>query len=457
MQSLSLWKRIGPIALAALLCSTLAMARANQLPPPLIANAAPHEKILYSFQNRNAEPQPFAGLITDTHGNLYGTSAGFEGLPCPQPCGSVFELSPSTEKGDRWSFSVLYAFSGGKDGGIPHGNVIFGPDGNLYGTGIRGGAFANGGTGGVVFQLKPPPTPHKRWTERVIHSFGRASDGSNPQGGVTFDAKGNLYGTTMFGGLYGGGTVFKLSPPSRRDAAWGETVLHSFGSGSDGFYPQAALAADHAGNLFGTTKYGGNTSFYCQSGCGIVFEVSHCAQSDASAYSIILEFNGTTDGATPEDPLIFDERGNLYGTTLEGATQLGSGGTAFQLTLPATHGSRWTETVLYRFPRYQYDAGYSSAGLLLDGAGNLYGTSQSGGRYYEGTAFKLIMPAVRGGAWKDTIVHSFDQAHDGATYPFAALVFGQGDALYGTTPYGGSGSCTFGGLKGCGTIFEISP
>jgi hypothetical protein len=433
------------------MASTLAIARADTLHP--------HLTILYSFQNGNDSAQPLSSLIADKAGNLYGTTAGLGGLPCPEPCGNVFELSPGSNKYVAWKFSVLYDFTGGKDGGIPHGNVIFGPDGDLYGTGVRGGKFAHAAAGGVVFQLAPPAKRGGHWTERVIHSFDGGLGGDAPQGGLAFDGSGNIFGTTALGGFYGGGVVYEVSPPAHRGGSWTEKTLHSFGAGLDGFFPLAGLAVDSAGDIFGTTEFGGDYTAYCQSGCGTAYELLPSAHGDAWTYTIIQLFNGKADGASPEDPLIFDNAGNLYGTTFlgQGDPSAGYGGAAFELIPPVKKGHSWTENVFYLFPQYVYDAGYSSAGLVFDNAGNLYGTSQSGGPLYEGTAFKLARPRTSGGVWTDSILHNFDRTDGGATYPFEGLVFGIDGALYGMTPYGGSGSCTFGRIKGCGTIFQIAP
>jgi uncharacterized repeat protein (TIGR03803 family) len=437
--------------LAALIFSTHTIARADSLHP--------HLNILYSFQNGNDSAQPLSSLIADKSGDLFGTTSGLGGLPCPEPCGNVFELSPPSEKDGAWKFSVLYDFTGGKDGGIPHGGVIFGPDGDLYGTGVRGGEFTHAAAGGVVFQLAPPSRRNGHWTERVIHSFGSGLDGVAPQGGLAFDGNGNIYGTTALGGLYGGGVVYEVSPPAQHGGKWKETTLHSFGSGTDGFFSLAGLAIDPSGDLFGTTEYGGYFSQYCESGCGTVFELSPSARHDAWTYSLIQLFNGKTDGATPEDPLMFDNAGDLFGTTLEGQgdPSAGYGGAAFELIPPVKKSQSWTEKIIYLFPAYQFDAGYSSAGLIFDNAGNLYGTSQNGGPFYKGTAFKLVRPSTNDGVWTDRILHNFSRTDSGAMYPFEGLVFGIGGDLYGMTPYGGSGNCTFGRIKGCGTIFQIAP
>jgi hypothetical protein len=124
---------------------------------------------------------------------------------------------------------------------------------------------------------------------------------------------------------------------------------------------------------------------------------------------------------------------------------------------PTAHPQTWKETILYQFPHYLYDAQYSTAGLIFDAAGNLYGTSSNGGAYYDGTVFQLIPPAVKDGAWTDTLLHTFNRKLGGATYPGVGLIFGKGGALFGTTQYGGSGPCRFGKINGCGTIFKVTP
>jgi hypothetical protein len=439
--------RLAAAAFIALTLSSVAISRADSL--------RPHETILYSFQNSNDGAQPLASLIVDKDGSLFGTTAGMGGDPCQVPCGTVFKLTPPKSLTGAWKFSVLYDFTGGTDGGIPHGNVIIGPDGNLYGTGVRGRDI---GLGGVVFRLKRPAMPDGQWKYEVLSRFHGGADANAPQGGLIFDKMGDIFGTSALGGQFGNGAVFEVSPPIRRGGNWTESVIYSFGSGSDGFFPLAGLASDGAGDLFGTTEYGGTFTSYCESGCGTVFELSR-SRRNVWNYTAIQRFDGKTDGATPRDPLLFDDMGNIYGTTLEGqgSPNGGYGGAAFELTPPSGKGQNWTENVLYLFPQYLYDAGYSSAGLIFDGAGNLYGTSQSGGPLYEGTAFELRRPAMHGAPWTDKILHNFNKTHGGATYPFNALVFGLGGELYGTTPYGGDGNCTFGRIKGCGTIFEITP
>jgi uncharacterized repeat protein (TIGR03803 family) len=404
-------------------------------------------RVLYSFQNGADGAVPATSLIADASGNLYGTATNVEGAgSCNVHCGSIFELSPPVSKHGRWNFTILYDFKGRKDGGLPEGNLMFGPGRSLYGTTNVGGGYGKFGAG-VLFQLRPL---HHHWTEHVLHRFGSANDGRNPHGGLVADRTGDLYGTTVSGGKYSAGTVYEVS----RSGA--ETVLYDFSGGEDGGLPTAGLTIDRVGRLYGTTEYGGHFSYYCQDGCGAVFEISPSAASGGSwKYSVIHEFVGGDpgDGALPVASLLLDRKGNLYGTTFVG--QAYGGGTAFELT--RTRHKSWTENVLYRFPAYLGDAANPQAGLVSDAAGNLYATSQNGGATYKGDAFKLIPPATPGGAWTDAILYTFVSKKHGAIYPSTSLVFGTAGLLYGTSPYGGTGDCLFNKTKGCGTVFQINP
>lgn len=214
-------------------------------------------------------------------------------------------------------------------------------------------------------------------TQRPIHNFGLTNtDGQDPQAGLIFDAAGNLYGTTYSGGSLGFGTVFKMTPNG--SGGWTEKVLHNFGIGEDGNSPQGlSLIFDGAGNLYGTTNTGGMNN------AGTVFEMS--PNGSGGWFEKTLHFFGNgNDGMGPTSSLIFDANGNLYGTTLEGGTN--GAGVVFEM-MPNGSGG-WTEIVLHNFGAGD-DGAFPQAGVILDGAGNLYGTTGAGGIQSDGTVFEV--------------------------------------------------------------------
>jgi hypothetical protein len=261
--------------------------------------------------------------------------------------------------------------------------------------------------------LAPPSQSGGSWTETVLYNFCTScTDGFSPEAGLIQDAAGNLYGTTAAGGICNSGsscsspgTVFMLAPPSQSGASWTETLLYNFCSATnctDGHFPDAGLIQDAAGNLYGTTLYGGaNTGAYGYGyGGGTVFKLAPPAQSGASWTETVLYSFGasSTDGYSPEASLIQDAAGNLYSTTGLGGANTGAdngygGGTVFKLAPPAQSGGNWTETVLYSFcSATSCTDGFTPLNSLIqDVAGNLYGTAFSGGSYGGGTVFKSIL------------------------------------------------------------------
>jgi uncharacterized repeat protein (TIGR03803 family) len=216
------------------------------------------EKVLYNFSGGSDGGLPYAGLIRDSKGRLYGTTAsgggGVDVGACNAGCGVVFKVSAVGAE------TVLYAFTGGADGAIPYASLIRDSEGNLYGT-TSGGGSASGSLGcGVVFKLD------NTGKETVLYSFKGYPDGCNPYAGLVQDSAGNFYGTTAGGGAADYGTVFEL------DTSGNETVLYSFTGGADGANPHAGLVRDSAGNLYGTTLYGGIATG--PSGLGVVFELT---------------------------------------------------------------------------------------------------------------------------------------------------------------------------------------
>ena len=203
--------------------------------------------------------------------------------------------------------------------------------------------------------------------ETVLHSFGAGVDGITPEGGLISDAAGNLYGITSQGGRASfGGTVFKLAPPAAGKSTWTESVLHSFAG-----TPEAGLIIDKAGNLYGTTGFGGVPSKKCANGCGTVFKLTPPPAGKAAWTETVLFSFNDIDGSLPAGRLVFDAAGNLYGTTEDGGS-LGYG-TVFKLTPPAAGKTAWMETVLFSFS--DTDGADPQAGLIFDKAGNLYGTT----------------------------------------------------------------------------------
>ena len=350
-------------------------------------------------------------MVFDSAGNLYGTTQQGGIIPCGpvQGCGTVFELSPQPD--GTWTPQVLYQFKGGTDGDLVYSGVILDSVGNLYGTTAAGGANgygtayelspgANGWTEtllhtfasqsgdgeysvgpltfdqsgnlygttyqgrtpcdyGTVYQLSP--NPQGGWTENVLHCFdGSDSDGTYPSAGVIFDPAGNLYSTTFLGGPNGDGTVFELSPSG---GSWTEDILYSFGQNGSGIYPYASLVRDKSGNLYGIF-YGG------------VFELT--PSGGGWTYSTIYEAQPGLHGVAPNS-LIIDEAGNLLGTAEGGSSSNchgGGCGAVFKL----THREKgWQMTVLHNFPG---GAGGADpyGGLVMDQQGNLYGTTYDGGR-----------------------------------------------------------------------------
>jgi uncharacterized repeat protein (TIGR03803 family) len=357
------------------------------LTPPTMSGRPWTETVLYTFAGGSDGANPIVGLIADTSGNLYGTttSGGSTGN------GTVFKLTPPTTSGGPWSETVIWSFTA-SDGAQPFAGLIADVSGNLYGTTYAGGLpFVDGlrPNWGKVFRLTPPTTSGGPWTETVLYTFAGGSDGANPLGGLIADASGNLYGTTLFGGT-GKGTVFKLTPPTTSGGPWTETVLYTFTGPPDGANPRGNLMFDVAGDLYGTTLWGGT-------GNGTVFKLTPPTTSGRPwTETLLYTFAGGSDGGQPFGGLIADGSGNLYGTT-SGVGRYGtvstSNGTVFKLTPPTTNGGPWTETVLWSFTSGS-DGGYPEGGLIAaDASDELYGTTLWGGAGY-GTVFRLTLPAT---------------------------------------------------------------
>ncbi len=456
--------------------------------------ASPREKVLYQFQGTPNGAGPQSSLIVDSTHHLYGTTPhGGQGKCGSSGCGTVFELIPPAPGAGKWTEKVLYSFQGGNDGALPQAGLVLDRSGNLYGTTASGGgnstAFGcalDGNAGcGTVFRLSRPTTKGGVWTETVLYAFQGNPDGSQPMGSLIIDVKGNLYGTTAEGGAgyctnqnpdSGCGSVFELSSPLQQGADWTEDILYAFnGSPADGEVPMGGLIFDRKGNLYGTTSAGGPSCGGTDFCGGTVFQLTPPARKgNPWTETELTTFLGAPlgEGSTfPGASLIFDKQGNLYGTTLLGGNgacntyeeeTFPSCGTIFSLS-PPTSGGAWTLTAIYSFNGTAdggYPAYYGSANLAIDDQGNLYGTTpvagdQPGCSFLTripdpgcGTVWKLTPPPTSGEVWTETTLHAFAGTTDGAA-PLSGVIFKDG-ILFGTTTGQGSSESS-------GTVFSIVP
>lgn len=328
-------------------------------------------------------------------------------------CVALTASSAGAEPGQpkKNSFRVVYNFAGTGSGASPFAGLTQDAEGNFYGTTIQGGGVNGAGT---VFKLTPDET------ESVLYSFTDGSDGGIPYGGVVRDQEGNLYGTTSSGGQpqCNCGVVYKI------DTAGHESVLHTFVGGADGATPYGSLVMDADGNLYGTTFDGGGT---CN--CGTVFKLAPNGKE-----TVLHAFEGGADGANPYSSLIMDKRGDLTGATYQGGGAACNCGTVFTL-----RGHK--ESVLYVFTGGS-DGAYPQTSLIQDKQGNLYGTTKFGGAFSGGTVFKLAPDN------SETVLHPFSGGADGAS-PYAGLVADRDGNLYGTTQEGG--------VSDAGTVFKVAP
>ena len=397
--------------------------------------------VLHNFTGGGDGANPQTGLTIDAAGNLYGTTWAGGGSKCGNwgtcggvaGCGTVFKLKHS---GSGWVLNTLYGFTGSSDGACPWTKPALAKDGTLYGTTWAGGGNCSQPVYGcgTVFQLRPSPAAPKTalapWSETVIHAFTGTPDGQNPEGDLTFDPSGNIYGTTFGGGnqgygCAGCGAVYKLTLSG---GGWTETVLYSPpGDGTEGAFPVGGVVFDKSSNLYGVFSEGDQSGTHW----GTVYELS--PSGSGWVEQMLYAFTNGDDGSDPSS-VIIDSAGNLYGTTAAGA------GTVFELT-PGNGG--WTFTTLYHI----FHAGENPEGpldrLLMDAAGNLYGTTLKDYEY--GTVFKL---APSNGGWTYTQLYAFTGGSDGK-YPYGGVVMDANGNLYGTTSAGGA--------YGNGVVWELTP
>lgn len=383
--------------------------------------------VIHDFTGGADGAFPYDALTVSPSGVVYGTAA-YGGT---YNNGTVFQLN---RVNSTWVFSPLYEFTGGNDGSKPIGGVVFGRNGALYGTTQLGGAAGDG----AVYALRPPSTFCRStscpWNETILHTFTGVPDGINPwTENLVLDPSGNIYGTTGGGGTYDNGTAFELSPSG---GGYTETILHSFGSGTDGRYPFGGVVLDPAGNVYGTT-IGGGPGRACSTGCGTVFQLT---PSNGSWLEKIVYNFDVLHGYYPNSDLIRDASGNLYGTAI--ASLIYNDGVVFKLA-PTADGFFYT--VIHQFTTDCEPYGAP----VMDSAGNFFGTclygGDGGGWVYELTNCSQSCTVID--------LHDFTyNGRDGAS-PWGGPTLDADGNLYGTTQVGGTGYCNG---DGCGVVWEIT-
>ena len=397
---------------------------------PAAQAASPAFSNIYSFTGGTDGGFPHAGLIANRAGTaLFGTTssdgAGHNGV--------VFELVPPAAGQSGWTETPLYAFTGGKDGGIPYASLLEDSAGNLYGTTEAGGTSGQG----VVFKLSPPKAGKTAWTERVLYSFTGGADGGEPWSPVIADSSGNLYGTATIGGSGVVGAVWKLAPPAAGQTAWTESVLYNFTGNADGGEPFGRVVFGPKGTLLGTSAGYGEYNY------GTLYALTPpAAGATAWGFHLIHAFRGGNDGEVPRDGLTASPTGTFYGTTAGFDTSLGS---VFQLS-PA--GAGFTYKVIYNFSGQGFTGNGPWQTVSLDAAGNLYGTTLGVGASTNGEVFKLAPPAAGSTQWTETVLQAFQGGANGQ-FPYVKPVV-MGTTLYGTTEGQGSQAGFF-----PGTVWQI--
>jgi len=363
--------------------------------------------------------------------------------------GVVYELAPPAMAGGPWTYTPIHSFNPQNgEAEAPAGTVpAIGPGGLLYGVTVSGVQ-----DDGVVYRLAPAPSGDGPWHQNTLLAFtgtpSTAPGGDEPDCTLSIGPQGTLYGTATLGGAFSNGVVFRLMPPSMQGGTWTEQVLYSFDwAAGDGEAPRGPLASGTGGAIYGVTQYGG-ISF------GTVFQLlPPQSQGGLWTESLLHVFTGGSDSSYPNG-VILGPGGVLYGT-VAGVTHLetaSASGTVFQLTPPGTPGGAWTETILHSFAggTRNPDGSVPDSAPVLGPNGELYGTTYAGGTHGVGTIYELVPPSVPGGEWTEVILYNFTDGPDGGEPN--AVAFGPDGNLYGTTLIGGVSPD---GSKNLGTIFQF--
>jgi len=384
------------------------------------------EKVIYTFQGGTDGFRPYSSLIFDQAGNLYGTTYYGGGDACSFGCGTVFELSPDGQGG--WTESVLYRFTGGQDGEQPFAGLILDPQGNLYVTTLGPGyGYGCPPSCGSVFELSPGSAG---WTITVLHDFLGGADGDQPITQLAMDAAGNLYGTTGFGGANGSGVIYRLS--KTKSSTWNFAAL-PFTAGQ----PQGSPIVNKDGTIYGAALGGPYN-------CGVLYSFSLNAQKKV-VKKVLYAFKGGRDGGIPLG-LAQAQDGSFYGVSPQNYQQpcvIPPGGSAFHLTQNQSGG--WTNQIIYKFNTTPAIAPVS--GVLIAPSGNLFGFTDD----YAGGVYELTPQSD--GTFSESTLYGFTGGSDGWD-PWGVPVMDASGNLYGVTFQGGN-NCAF-DIQ-CGTVFEVTP
>ena len=381
--------------------------------------------VLHNFAGGSDGTYPSSGLVFDTQGNLYGVTSNGGNRECSGlglvGCGVVYQLAPN---GGGFTESVIHVFSESLDGGNPSGTPVFDAAGRLFGTTQY---YALGQ--GAVWELTP--SAGGPWTGNLMYAFNSPSQGFSPSAVAFYRSR--LFGSTFSGGAHNDGLIFHLYPDG---GSWNEHVTYNFQAGSDGNAPAGPLIFDEIGNMYGTTYEGGPFL------TGTVFELARIIVPGGYTEQILYTFQGfafgaSPDGANPTSGVIGDRQGNLYGTTYYG----GPAGVGTVFKLAKQSDQTFQESVIYSFTDHA-DGGHPN-GLLMDAAGNLYGTTA--GHKTAGSIYKLSPESD--GSWQFTLLHEFT-GPDGAS-PSGPVVMDAAGNLYGATTYGGASDI--------GVVFKLTP
>jgi hypothetical protein len=406
--------------------------------------------VLHTFTGAPDGANPNNGVVMDRAGNLYGTTfgGGINGNGCDAEgsntgCGTIFKL---TKRNSAWTYSTLYKFQGPPDGNYPAG-VVIGPDGTLYGTTSGGGIVndavcpgAQNGCG-TVLRLRPPANVCANtlcpWSEDQLYTFTGGADGGSPQNGdLVFDSAGSIYGTTLLGGAYAYGAAYELT---RSQGGYAESVIHDFNPDPDGLAsPYSGVIWDQSGNLYGTTGFSNDNV------AGTIYRLAPSQSGWTADILQAFQFRSGFDPGCFPQALIFDSAGNLLAGTANGS--LFDRGAVIKLLA----SDSWSTDVLYPFTLQQ---GLIQNRLTIDAAGNIYGTGFACSNL-NGCVFKLT-PSDHGYLY--TELHDFTDGTDGA-HPDGPIAIDANGNLYGTAEYGGFlDTCRGQGHDGCGVVWEITP